>query len=100
MTAPTGTPRQSNHERVMADPRLRHAYFHTTEAFLRASPDHRDTDAIRKVLDEHEVIYLYEPATANPRPRLDWPGKISIGLDEITEAARQISATRRQPHAN
>ena len=47
MTASTNSPGQSNHERVMADPRLRHAYIHTTDAFLRASPDHRDTEAIR-----------------------------------------------------
>ena len=88
---------RSIHERVMSDPESRHAYFHSTEALLTANPDHRDTDAILKVLDENEVVYLYEATSAFPRPRLDWLGNLSIGLDEITEAARQISASRPPP---
>ena len=97
MTASTGAPRQSIYERVMADPSQRHMYFHTTEAMLRANPDHKDTAVILKVLDEHKVVFLYDPATIHPRPRLDWLGKTSIGLEEITEAAHQISATRPPP---
>ena len=97
MTTDTTTSRRSLHERVMADPEQCHAYFHTTEACLLANPEHKDTDAILKVLDDNEVVYLYDPATCYPRPRLNWLGNLSIGLDEITEAARRIKDSRPPP---
>ena len=86
------SPRQSIHERVMADPASRYAYFNTTQGMLRANPAHRDTEQIRKVLDDNNIVYLYDASTTRPRPTFYSQGNISIGLAEITETAERLTA--------
>lgn len=95
MPADDGQPpsRQSIHERVMADPASRYAYFNTTQGMLRANPAHKDTEQIRKVLDDHKIVYLYDASTPRPRPTFYSRGSISIGLAEITEAAQRLAAS-------
>ena len=94
MATPTARPkaRQSMHERIMADPEARAMYFCPNDGFLRTSPYHQDADRIVEVLDDHNLCYLHERDTSYPRPRFYWQGNISIGLDEITDAAETISA--------
>ncbi len=84
--------RQSLHERVMTDPESRYAYFNTTQGTLRADPSHKDMEQILKVLDDNEIVYLYEADTSRPRPVFFSGGHISIGLDEIAEAAGRLAA--------
>ncbi|MDE0161799.1 MAG: hypothetical protein OXL98_08670 [Acidimicrobiaceae bacterium] len=85
--------RQSLHERVMTDPESRYAYFNTTQGTLRADPSHRDMQKILKVLEDNEIVYLYEADTSRPRPVFFSRGHISIGLAEIAEAAGRLTAT-------
>ena len=94
MATPTARPkaRQSMHERIMADPEARAMYFCPNDGFLRTSPRHQDADRIVEVLDDHNLCYLHERDTSYPRPRFYWQGNVSIGLDEITDAAETISA--------
>ena len=82
------------HERVMGNPEMRKAYFETTEAVLRARPDHRGYEEILSALEEHRVVYLHSRETTKPRPRLDAKGRIYIGVEEITQAAARIAAER------
>ena len=85
-------PKPSLHERVMADPETRHAYFNTTQGMLTGNPAHRDMDEILKVLDDNKVVYLYDPDTNRPRPIFYSRGEISIGLAEISQAAGRLAA--------
>ena len=86
------SPRQSIHERVMADSASRYAYFNTTQGLLRANPAHKDTEQIRKVLDDNNIVYLYDASTTRPRPAFFSHGNVSIGLAEITETAGKLAA--------
>jgi hypothetical protein len=82
----------SLHERVMADPDTMHSYFNTTEGMLTGDPAHQDMNEILRVLDDNGIIYLYDPDTNRPRPTFFSPGTTSIGLVEISQAARRLSA--------
>ena len=85
------TPRPSLHERVMADPDTRHSYFNTTQGMLTGDPAHDDMNEILKFLDDHKIVYLYDPDTNRPRPTFYSRGAISIGLAEISQAARRLA---------
>ena len=82
------------HERIMSNPETRRAYFRPVEGFLRAKPSHPDTSRIVAVLDGHGIYYLHQRETTRPRPTFYWGGIISIGLAEITDAARRLAAAR------
>ncbi|MCY4423138.1 MAG: hypothetical protein OXC06_08720 [Acidimicrobiaceae bacterium] len=76
----------------MANPDTLHSYFNTTEGMLTGDPAHQDMNEILRVLDDNRIIYLYDPDENRPRPTFYSPGKISIGLAEISQAARRLSA--------
>ena len=84
--------RQSMHERIMADPASRRAYFNTTQGVLKANPAHKDTEQIREILDTKRIVYLHDASTTRPRPTFYSRGNISIGLAEISEAAERLAA--------
>lgn len=86
------SPGLSLHERVMANPDTLYAYFNTTEGMLTGDPAHQDMKEILRVLDDNRIIYLYDPDTNRPRPTFYSPGRISIGLAEISQVARRLSA--------
>ncbi len=83
-------PMQSIHAMVMADPDSRYAYFNTSQGMLTGNPAHKDMDRIRRLLDDNRIVYLYEPDTSRPRPTFYSQGIISIGLEEISEAAARL----------
>ena len=85
-------PRQSIHERIMANPQSRYAYFNTTQGMLRGNPAHKDMEQILKVLDDNNIVYLYDPSTNRPRPIFYSQGNMSIGLAEITVAAAKLGS--------
>ena len=84
--------RQSIHERVMADPQSRYAYFNTTQGILRGNPAHKDMAQILRVLDDNRIVYLYDASTNRPRPVFYSQGNISIGLAEIAVAAAKLAS--------
>ena len=84
--------KRSLYERVMANEETRHAYFNTTQGMLTGNPAHQDMDEILKVLDVNKIVYLYDPDTNRPRPIFYSPGRISIGLAEISQAAVRLAA--------
>ena len=83
--------RRSLYERVMADPDTRRAYLNTTQGTLTGNPAHQDMEAILEVLDDNKIVYLYDPDTNRPRPTFYSSGQISIGLAEISLAAKRLA---------
>ena len=61
-------PADSLYEEVMNDPDARHAYFHTTKGVLTGRAEDEDTIAIKALLDEQWIAYLYNPDFMRPRP--------------------------------
>lgn len=84
---------RSLYEKVMADPDTKHAYFNTTQGMLTGNPSHQDMDAILELLDDNKIVYLYDPDANRPRPTFYSPGRISIGLAEISQAAKRLAST-------
>lgn len=82
----TTAERSSIFERVMADPRSRHAYFNTTRGVLTGNPDQEETQELRSDLNARAIAHLFSPDRTLPRPVFNSGGTISIGADEIAAA--------------
>lgn len=83
--------RRSLHERVMADPSTRHSYFNRTQGLLTGDPAHDDMNKVLKILDDYRIVFLYDPDANRPRPTFYSPGRISVGLTEISLAAKRLA---------
>ena len=77
---------RSVYERVMANPKSRHAYFNTTRGVLAGDPEQAETQRLRSDLSGRAVAHLFSPDRTLPRPMFFSAGTVSIGADEIAAA--------------